>query len=123
MNRAAGWATGWAAAGVAACAVVATLAVVLGAVGPPGSTVVRPPCDRLPQRTQVESALAEHADLVRALEATGSGVGVRAGRPCADDPDRSLVTVTWSSGAEREAVDRLLTRSDGFGVPVEVVRG
>lgn len=118
MKRPAAWAI---AAAVGAAAV--GLAVVLGGIGPlTRHDVARPACNQLPSRTEVVAALADHPDLTTQIEAAGDGVHVTSTTPCADQPDRALVTITYRTSSERAKVDHILTTEDGFGVPAELVK-
>lgn len=85
-----------------------------------GHDSARPPCDQLPDRATVVAAIEAHGDLVARFEAVGPGVQVRAESPCKDDPERSIVRVTYGSDEEWKGVDAIL-REDGFGVAVEVI--
>jgi hypothetical protein len=118
VKRPAAWAI---AAAVGAASV--GLAVALGGIGPlTGSDVARPACHQLPNRTEVVAALADHPGLTTRIEAAGDGVHVTSTTPCADEPDRALVTITYRTSSERAKVDHILTTQDGFGVPAELVK-
>jgi hypothetical protein len=71
----------------------------------------------------VDTALAANRDLTARIEAVGPGVRVTRTSPCADQPDRALVTITCRTSIERTRVDHVLTTADGFGVPVVLVEG
>ena len=99
------------------------LAVMSGAIRLPGSSDdARPPCDQLPKQEQAANAVAVHADLVTRIKAVGNGVKVETTRPCQDQPDKGLVTITYGTSAERDNVRTILTTADGFGVPVQLVK-
>lgn len=109
---------------VAAAAVVALVVAVL-AGGFLGNLLNReagdPPCDSLPRRTEVQTAVDRHSALVDRLEAVGAGVSVDVTSPC---PDASvgLIVVRVTSDEQRSAVRKLLEDGTGFGVPVVVHR-
>ncbi|KYC65191.1 hypothetical protein B4100_2257 [Heyndrickxia coagulans] len=44
------------------------------------------------------------------------------GRPCSKDQNRGLVMVKYGTKTERKAIDDLLSRRNGFGVPVYLVK-
>ena len=97
------------------------VAVLSGAIRVPGSSDdAHPPCDQLPQQEQAAHAVAVHADLVARIKAVGAGVKVEPTRPCQDQPDKGLVTITDGTSAERDSVKTILTKTDGFGVPVQL---
>jgi hypothetical protein len=103
---------------------VVGLAAVISGVGPlRAADVARPACSDLPSRTAVSTALANHLDLTGQIEAVGAGVHVTSTSPCTDQPERALVTITYSTSAERTGVNHILTTADGFGVPVELANG
>ncbi|GIN59151.1 hypothetical protein J8TS2_34700 [Lederbergia ruris] len=81
-----------------------------------------PPCDQLPTVTEATDALNDHGKLAKEIERLGEGIKVEVDRPCPDDLDRGLILVTYDSKAEREAIRHFLTRSEGFEVPVHLVR-
>lgn len=113
----------WAIAGAVGVTLVG-LAIMLGGVVPlRAPDVTRPACSELPSGTAVSSSLADHPDLTAQIEAVGAGVHVTSTSPCSDQPDRALVTITYRTNAERTGVDHILTTADGFGVPVELVKG
>lgn len=114
--------TGWLVL-IGAALLAAALAVVLGVIQPLTSPdVARPPCDQLPHRADVARALDGNRALVDQIEATGGTVHVTNDTPCADQPDKALVMISYHSEDEREAIDRILTTQDGFGVPVQLER-
>jgi hypothetical protein len=93
-----------------------------GVIHIPGRGTTHPPCNQLPARGAVESALAANDELVRQIEATGSEVDVRVATPCKNDPDRALVGVRYSSGSEKAAIEKILQTEDGFGVPLDLIK-
>lgn len=110
--------------GAAAMAVVAAgaagAAVGIGGVWP-SSGDTHPPCEQLPTAATVGAALDRNPDLAAELESLGRGVAVGVGRPCGGGADRALVEVRYGTDGEHDAVADLLTRRDGFGVPVSLV--
>lgn len=82
----------------------------------------RPPCEKLLNKGAVVAAMAQHKDLVSRIQGVGSGVKVDVGIPCKGQPDRALVSISYTTDAEQKGVDALL-RNDGFGVPAELVKG
>lgn len=118
MRRSTGWLILTAAALLAA-----VLAIVFGVIQPLTSPdVARPPCDQLPQQTDVAQALDSNRDLVTQIEAIGETVHVTNDTPCTDQPDKALVTISYHTEDERHAIDHILTTQDGFGVPVQLER-
>ncbi|MFD1394788.1 hypothetical protein ACFQ49_05315 [Kroppenstedtia eburnea] len=81
-----------------------------------------PPCDQLPTVAEATAALAGHQGLAEEIKALGDGIAVEVGKPCPDDQDRGLVKVGYGSRSERDAITDLLSRRDGFGVPVHLVK-
>jgi hypothetical protein len=99
--------------------VVAAVLFVRGMVG--NANVAHPPCDQLPTSAEVTKALAEHKDLAEEIEALGNGVGVKVYNPCSGNEDRGLIKVVYGSDSEQQAINDLISRRDGFGVPLYVV--
>lgn len=87
-----------------------------------GGDSARPPCEQLPDRKKVADAVASHEDLVTRIQNVGSEVKVNVATPCAGQPDRAIVRITYTTNAEQEGVDAILQR-EGFGVPAELVGG
>lgn len=81
-----------------------------------------PPCDQLPNVTEADAALSRHQDLVEEIKALGDDITVEVGKPCPDDENRGLVMVSYGSRFEHDAISDLLSRRDGFGVPVHLVK-
>ncbi|PCK72199.1 hypothetical protein PL1_0751 [Paenibacillus larvae subsp. larvae B-3650] len=88
----------------------------------PVSRDTHPPCDQLPTVAEATAALASHQGLAKEIKALGDGIAVEVGKPCPDDQDRGLVMVSYASRSERDAIADLLSRRDGFGVPVHLVK-
>lgn len=82
----------------------------------------QPPCERLPTRTAVADAVAAHEALVTRMKGVGAGVRVDVITACQGPPDGALVSVTYATDSERNALDAIL-QEESFGVPVEVVSG
>lgn len=102
--------------------VIGTLAIALFTGFFPGinNSSTHPPCSELPAKKEVHSALTSHEALANNLKSQGSDIQVSVGTPCADDLDAALVQVTYTENASRDAIETVLTESDGFGVPVYV---
>lgn len=81
-----------------------------------------PPCEQLPTVAEANKALASHQDLVKEIESVSDDIAVEVGKPCADDLDRGLIIVRYSSKSERDAISDLLSRRNGFGAPVHLVK-
>ena len=81
-----------------------------------------PSCDQLPHIAEATEALANHQDLAEEIIALGDNIEVKVGKPCGDDRSRGLVKVSYSSKSERDAVSDLLKHSEGFEVPVYLVK-
>ena len=81
-----------------------------------------PPCDQLPTVAETTTALDNHKKIVEKIESLGDGIKVEVGKPCPDDQERGLVLVSYTSKSERDAINNLLTHSEGFGVPVHLVK-
>ncbi|MBS4222403.1 hypothetical protein [Lederbergia citrea] len=79
-----------------------------------------PPCDQLPSIAEATVALENHENFAKEIEKLGDGIKVEVGKPCPDDQDRGLVQVSYNSKSERDAISELLSRSEGFGVPVHL---
>jgi len=106
---------------------VVGLLLVVGAVALlngwiPVSRDTHPPCDQLPTVAEVNAALTSHQDLAEEIKALSNDITVEVGKPCSDDQDRGLVMVSYGSKSERDAIADLLSRRDGFGVPVHLVK-
>lgn len=79
-----------------------------------------PPCDQLPTVAEVTAALDNHENFAKEIEKLGDGIKVEVGKPCPDDQERGLVLVRYDSKSERDAINKLFSRSEGFGVPVHL---
>lgn len=106
---------------------VVGLLLVVGAVALlngwiPVSRDTHPPCDQLPTVAEVNTALASHQGLAEEIKSLSDDITVEVGKPCSDDQDRGLVMVSYGSKSERDAIADLLSRRDGFGVPVHLVK-
>lgn len=88
----------------------------------PSSRDTHPPYDQLPTVAEATEALAGHQDLAEEIKALGNGIEVEVNKPCLDDPDRALIKVSYGSRSERNAIADLLSRREGFGVPVHLVK-
>lgn len=86
-----------------------------------GQDSARPPCEQLGNRKSVADAVASHEDLVTRIRNVGPGVKVDVATPCAGQPERAIVRITYATDAEWKGVDAIL-RHEGFGVAVELVR-
>jgi len=95
-------------------------AIVLGGIFPLGGGNTHPPCDQLPTKAHARHALEGNPGLVTRLSEAGSGVAVGVDSPGCDNGNQALIDVTYSTDEERDRIDAVLTRSDGFGVPVYV---
>ncbi|MCR6108017.1 hypothetical protein HXA34_17125 [Salipaludibacillus agaradhaerens] len=87
-----------------------------------GSKDTHPPCDQLPNIAKANEALDENKDLAKKLKELDEGITVEVGTPCSDDQNRGLIIVTYDSKEERNSIDDLLRSSNGFGVPVYLVK-
>lgn len=108
---------------VIGAAVMAAAGLVLSGVIPLSNRQdsARPPCEQLLHKDAVVAAMAQHKDLVSRIQSVGSGVKVDVGTPCKGQPDRALVSISYTTDAEQKGVDAIL-RDDGFGVPAELVK-
>lgn len=79
-----------------------------------------PPCDQLPSVAEATAALDNHENLAKEIEKLGDGIKVEVGKPCQDDQERGLILVSYDLKSERDAISNLLSRSEGFGVPVHL---
>lgn len=107
--------------------VVVTLLLIFGAFALlngwfSGSKSAHPPCDQLPSLERVTKELANHQDLAEKIKALGDDITVEVGQPCSDDQDRGLIMISYGSKSERNAIDNLLSRSEGFGAPAYLVK-
>lgn len=108
--------------------VAGALLVVVGAGGAlvgfaPISRDVHPPCEELPSVEEAAAALDSDPAFAEDIEALGDDITVQVGRPCPDEyPDRGLITVTYGSRSERDAIQEMLGRRDGIGVPLYLER-
>ncbi|TDC43568.1 hypothetical protein [Micromonospora sp. KC213] len=101
-------------------AVGAGTAAVLGGVFAMSSDT-HPPCEELPTTAEATAALTKNQALATDIETLGKGISVDVGSPCPKGQDRALIQVTYGSKSERESIDSLLGRRDGFGVPMYLV--
>lgn len=85
----------------------------------PMSRDTHPPCDQLPSQAEAAEALASHEDLAGEIKALGDDITVGVGKPCPGQ-DRGLVMVSYDTKSERNAIADLLSRREGFGVPVHL---
>jgi hypothetical protein len=107
--------------------VVAGLLLVVGAVAFlngwfPVSRDTHPPYDQLPTVAEATAALARHQGLAEEIKALGDGIAVEVSKPFPDHQDRGLIMVSYGSRSERNAIADLLSRREGFGVPVHLVK-
>ncbi|AEP01263.1 hypothetical protein QQ991_17050 [Weizmannia coagulans] len=87
-----------------------------------GSEDTHPPCNQLPTVSKVDEAIASHQKLTKEIKSIGDDITVEVGRPCSKDQNRGLVMVKYGTKTERKAIDDLLSRRNGFGVPVYLVK-
>ena len=85
-----------------------------------GHDSAHPPCEQLPNRKSVVDAMASHDDLVTRIQSVGPGVKVNVATPCEGQPDRAIVSITYTTDTERKGVEAIL-QQEWFGVPVELV--
>lgn len=81
-----------------------------------------PSCDQLPTIAETTAALNHQRNFAKEIENLGDAIKVEVGKPCPNDQNRSLILVSYDSKSERDAINKLLTRSEGFGVPVHLVK-
>lgn len=109
-----------------AAAVLLVLALARGLVplSVPGMrTTAHPPCAQLPSDAAVERAIHTHHATVRRLVAIGADVSVRADQPCdGAERDRAVLRIGYRYDRSGSAVRDVITRADGFGVPVVIER-
>ena len=108
--------------GVVAASVLGGAAVVVLGAGFSRSTDAHPPCDQLPTVAAAAAGLAGNQGLAEQIKALHDGIAVEVGTPCADEPDRALIMVSYSERSERDAIRDVLKHGDGFGVPVHLVK-
>ena len=87
---------------------------------PRGHDSARPACAQLPSRKAVADAMASRADLVARIQEVGPGVKVEIATPCAEQPDRALISIKYTTSTEQRGVDAIL-RQERFGVAIELV--
>lgn len=81
-----------------------------------------PPCAQLPTVEAAKEALNHHQNLVKNIENLGTDISVSVDQPCSDDEQKGLIMVQYDKKSERDAIHNLLTDSEGFGVPVYLVK-
>lgn len=81
-----------------------------------------PPCEKLPNLEEAKKALSEQDVLSNDIKNLGEDITVEAENPCSADQSKGLVVVKYDSRKEREAISELLSNSNGFGVPVYLVK-
>lgn len=86
-----------------------------------GRDSARPPCEQLPNKKSVADAVASHEELASRIRNVGPGVEIAVATPCEGQPDRAIVRIGYSTDTEWESVNTILRRTEGFGVPVELV--
>ncbi|MDA1476154.1 hypothetical protein [Bacillus changyiensis] len=82
-----------------------------------------PSCDKLPTVAEANAALTRHQDLAEEIKSlSDGGIDIEVGKPCPDDQNRGLIMVRYGSKSERDNISDLLSRRDGFGIPVHLVK-
>jgi len=81
-----------------------------------------PPCGQLPNVNKVTKELADHQELAEEVKTMGENIAVEVGKPCSNDQSQALIQVRYDKKSERDAISNLLSRRDGFGVPVHLVK-
>lgn len=72
-------------------------------------------CEQLPELAEVEAVLAEHQDLIRAIEAVHPGhIGVDLDTSC---PGKGSLIIWYASHADREQIEAILDSGTFFGIP------
>lgn len=107
------------AAGLLLCAGI--FAVINGWI-PSSPKDTHPPCEQLPTVTEATTALDNHEEFALAIERQGEGITVEVDRPCPDDQERGLILVKYALKSERDDINQFLSNSEGFGVPVHLVK-
>ncbi|MDA7028536.1 hypothetical protein PJ311_18520 [Bacillus sp. CLL-7-23] len=88
----------------------------------PLSRDTHPSCDKLPTVAEANAALTRHQDLAEEIKSLGDSIDIEVGKPCPDDQNRGLIMVRYGSKSERNTISDLLSRRNGFGVPVHLVK-
>ena len=96
--------------------------LLLSGVLPLTSKNTHPPCEKLPSVEEAIQALENNKDFTREIESLGSSILVEVEQPCTDDQKRALIQVTYQSKSEEKAIRHLITKSEGFGVPIHLVK-
>ncbi|MGN1400421.1 MAG: hypothetical protein ACI4XL_02865 [Bacillus sp. (in: firmicutes)] len=79
-----------------------------------------PPCEQLPTVAEAALALENNQDLAEEIKALGDGIAVEVGEVCPDNQDRGLIKVSYATKSEHNSIADLLSRREGFGVPVHL---
>lgn len=89
---------------------------------PISSKNTHPPYDQLPSVAEVTEALAKHRSFAKEIESLGENIQVEVGLPYSDGQDRALIQIKYKSKSEEEAIRNLIEISEGFGVPIHLVK-
>lgn len=89
---------------------------------PKSSKNTHPPCDQLPSVAEVTEALANNKSFAKEIEGLGKNIRVEVGLPCSDDQKRALIQIKYKSKSEEKAIRNLIEISEGFGVPIYLVK-
>lgn len=81
-----------------------------------------PTCESLPSVSEAIKALENNKDFAKRIENLGENIQVEVEQPCSNDQDRALIQVTYKSKSDEKAIRHLITISEGFGVPIHVVK-
>lgn len=72
-------------------------------------------CEQLPELVEVEAVLAEHQDMVLAIEAVHpDNAGVELDTSC---PGKGSLTIWYANRADREQIEAILDSDTFFGIP------
>lgn len=77
-------------------------------------------CNLLQSPQEVSQALKEHPELKKEFEAIGNSVQVKQTEAC--NGDKAIVTVTYATAQEKEAIEQKLAEGPYFGAAAELVK-
>lgn len=77
-----------------------------------------PPCDQLPTLDEVKTSLDNNEAFIQEIESQGTDIVVEAANICEKEPNKGLVVVSYHTKEDHDNISKLLTKREGFGVPI-----
>lgn len=76
------------------------------------------PCERLPQKVEIEQALVEHAIIVDQIRSVSTGVNIQIDEMLCSGTARADLVISYPGHTQRVEIERLLGGKTFFGLPV-----